>query len=93
MLDKLYCHTKPDPRLLVSNSADHIQVGKWYYYHRYKNVFYYFIDLKEDNDRLSRTILCFSEGVRDKFFWTLEDWREKQINQILNEESNLCSGI
>jgi hypothetical protein len=93
MLDKLYCHTKPDPRLLVSNSADHIQVGKWYYYHRYKNFVYYFIDLKEDNDKYSRTILCFSDIVRDKFFWTLEDWREKQINQILNEESNLCSGI
>ena len=85
MLDKLYCHTKPDPRL----RADHIQVGEWYYYHRYKNLVHYFIDLKEDNDKYSSTILCFSEVVRDKFFWTLEDWREKQINEILNEESNL----
>lgn len=84
MLDRLYCHTKPDPRLLVSNRADHIQVGEWYYYHSYINVFYTFIDLKESNDRLSRTILCFSENVRDEFFWTLEDWREKQINQILD---------
>jgi len=89
MLNKLYCHTKPDPRLLVSNKVEHIEVGKWYYYHVYtpprlaRNVVYNFIDLKESDDKLSRTILCFNEVVRDKFFWTLEDWREKQINEIL----------
>jgi hypothetical protein len=91
MLNKLYCHTKPDPRLLVSNGnkVEHIEVGKWYYYHVYtpprlaRNVVYNFIDLKEFDDKLSRTILCFNEVVRDKFFWTLEDWREKQLNEIL----------
>jgi len=91
MLNKLYCHTKPDPRLLVSNGnkVEDIEVGKWYYYHVYtpprlaRNVVYNFIDLKEFDDKLSRTILCFNEVVRDKFFWTLEDWREKQINEIL----------
>lgn len=28
-----------------------------------------------------------------ELFMTLDEWREKQINEILNEESNLCSGI
>ena len=72
-LGMLYCHSKPDSKIsyvpLQFFQVDHINVGEWYYYNRYLVTDYWYIDLKESDDRFSRTILCFREVDMSRWFW------------------------
>ena len=79
-MELVYCHTIPnnDPWL----NCDKITTG--YYYCQS----YYFgpmkcYDLKESNDRYSKTLWCFRHQYFDNFFYTKEQMRDLKINEIL----------
>jgi len=54
-LGMLYCHSVPDSRFTVSNEVVGIEVGIWYYYHRYLINDCWFIDLKKTDSRFCDT--------------------------------------
>jgi hypothetical protein len=56
----------------------------WYYCQSYYFGSTKFYDLKETNNRYSKTLLCASESQFDKYFYTKEQIREMKINEILN---------
>jgi hypothetical protein len=79
-MESVYCHTIPKDRWL---NCENITTGYYYCYS------YYFghtkcYDLKESDDRYSRTLLCFRQNHFDDYFYTKEQLREIKINQLLD---------
>lgn len=82
-LGMLYCHSVPDSRFTVSNEVVGIEVGIWYYYHRYLINDCWFIDLKKADSRFCDTILCFREEDMSSWFWDRVQFRDRRIVEIL----------
>ena len=76
----IYCHTKPYSNLETDNS---IEPG-YYYYHSYYFDSMKCYDLKESNDIFSRTILSFRQHHSDNFFYSIEEFRDIKIKQLLS---------
>ena len=88
MLEKIYCHTKPEAWDI---SSTYCEVGKWYYYHSYRAATenaepkdYSHFDIKESNDRTSRTRLCRHISDMHLFFYTEKEYRENVLSVILD---------
>lgn len=72
-LEMIYCHT---PEAGVNNKG-------WYYYHSYYFGDSKFYDVKESNNRFSKTLLCVGESHFDNYFYTKDQLRDLKINEIL----------
>jgi hypothetical protein len=83
-MNKVYCYKQPDSNLTVSNKSDHIIVGEYYDYIEYIFGNHFYIDLIDTNDPNHR-ILCIRQEDFHKWFLTQAEWREKQIDNILND--------
>lgn len=92
MLEKIYCHTKPERWDIKST---YCEVGNWYYHHRYRaatsedevermKLKLSHFDIKLEDDRSSRTMLCLNLSDMDQFFWTREEYREKILDKVLD---------
>jgi hypothetical protein len=80
-LGMLYCHSVQD--LPAPLPYYKIEVGMWYYYHRYFVNDDWNIDIKESDTIWTRNILTFREEDMSSWFWDRVQFRDSRIGEIL----------